>query len=354
MSTYESRIHEIDGLRGIAILSVVIFHLVVYPLTALLTEIGVRVPLTLLAFGVDLFFVISGFLIGSILLKIDGFSGIKAFYIRRILRIWPLYYLLLFLVYLCLPDKSQFSSAPHWSFFLFIFNFWESTGKGVHQALGPLWSIAVEEQFYLLGPIVFSMLSKRKITLLLVVYIALSPILRLILLYKTDIDIWRFTPTRIDGICVGLLLSIFLSSRTNLLFVEKRIQYFKYAGLLLLISLIPSIIFFPGYLWESFGHSLVVLAFGCSLLVVQVQSFSGHSINFLRWSILRYLGVRCYSIYLFHTFFVFIATAISNNFYINIIIEIILILLFAILSWRYIESPLIRLGRKFSYRNTLN
>jgi peptidoglycan/LPS O-acetylase OafA/YrhL len=302
MSTDESRIHEIDSLRGIAILSVVIFHLVVFPLTTLLTEIGVREVLTLLAFGVDLFFVISGFLIGNILLKIDGFSGIKAFYIRRILRIWPLYYMLLILVYLCLPDKRLFSSAPYWSFFLFTFNFWESTGKGIHQALGPLWSIAVEEQFYVLGPLVFSMLSRRRITFLLAACVVLSPILRLILFYKTAIDTWRFTPTRIDGIYIGLLLAIFLSSRSNLLFVEKRIKYFKYAGLFLLTSLIPAIIFFPEYLWASLGQSLVVLAFGCILLVVQVQNFSGYSIRFLNWGILRYLGLRCYSIYLFHTF----------------------------------------------------
>ena len=352
MLTAESRIREFDGLRGVAILAVVIFHLLVLPLDPFLSRSGIRDALTLLAYGVDLFFVISGFLIGTILLKIRGISGIKTFYIRRILRIWPLYYLLLFIVYVTLPDKGTFTETPYWSLFFFTFNFWQSFGKGIHEALGPLWSIAIEEQFYVLGPVIFSILNQKQISFFLVICVVLSPLLRLALLHNTDIDVWRFTPARIDGICLGLLLSIFLSSNKNVLFVVERSKYFSYLMFLLLISLIPSIILLPFNLWVSFGHSLIVLTFGCILLVVYIQCVSNKGVYFLNWGFLRYLGIRCYSIYLFHIFFRFIATAIYDNFYAHLITALVLILLFAHFSWRYIESPFIRLGKKFSYENT--
>jgi peptidoglycan/LPS O-acetylase OafA/YrhL len=303
-----------------------------------------------LAYGVDLFFVVSGFLIGTILLRIESPSGLGAFYIRRILRIWPLYYLLLFLVYSILPAKSLFAQVPYWSFIFFIFNFWESTGKWVHPTLGALWSVAVEEQFYILGPILFSVLNRKQISFFLLAGLLLSPILRLVLLYNTHIDLWRFTPARLDGICAGLLLSLFLSSTVNASFVAKHIYIFKRLMVLLLTLLLPAQFLLSDYVWASFGQSLVVLAFGCVLLVVQVQASLGQKIDLLNWGFLRYLGLRCYSIYLFHIFFNFIAAAISKNIFIDLIIELTLLLLFAHLSWKYIETPFLNFGRKFSYR----
>ena len=349
----EVRFHEIDGLRGIAILSVVVFHLVVYPLAHFFSDIGIRKVLSLLGYGVDLFFVISGFLIGRILLRIKTISGVKAFFLRRILRIWPLYYLLLFLVYLILPNKDMFSSTPIWSFFFFIFNIWESFGKEIHQALGPLWSIAVEEQFYILGPIIFFLFDKKKISYLLIAFLFLSPLLRLSLYLNSNVDLWRFTPTRIDGICIGLLLAMFLSSPKNIEFIEMRKKAFFFITVVLLLSLIPAISIFPGYIWVSFGHSLIVLTFGCVLLVTQVNNFYNRKIPILNWSFLRYFGIRCYSIYLFHTFCFFIAVAVSSQFYITLPIALALILLLAHFSWRYIEAPLIGFGRRFSYGSNL-
>ncbi|HNN13308.1 MAG TPA: acyltransferase [Anaerolineales bacterium] len=348
-----ARISEIDGLRGIAILSVVIFHLVVFPFSSFLAGLGIRPIFDLLASGVDLFFVISGFLIGSILINLDGISGIRAFYIRRILRIWPLYYLLLFIVYVAVPDKSLFSKAPIWSFPLFIFNFWESMGRGIHQALGPLWSIAVEEQFYFLGPLLFLLLKRKQIVILLATWVVSAPFLRMFLFQTTEIDLWCFTPTRLDGVWVGLLIAIFFSDNNNILWVKKYLPSLQIVTFLLLIILIPSIQWMPDLLWASIGQSLVVLAFGCLLMVVQIRNAQGLRMHILNWGWLRYLGVRCYSIYLFHTFFAFIAMAVDINFYIQILLEIFLILTFSHISWRYLESPLIQLGRRFSYTDSI-
>jgi peptidoglycan/LPS O-acetylase OafA/YrhL len=346
----EARVRELDGLRGIAILAVVVFHLLIVHLHVSFPKIELTDGLTLLAYGVDLFFVISGFLIGTILLRMDRPAGIGAFYIRRIVRIWPLYYLLLFLVYLALPEKSLFSDAPPWSFFLFIFNLWESAGSHIHPALGPLWSVAVEEQFYLLGPVLFSIFNRRQLSVFLLACLLFSPLLRLILLSTTTLDLWRFTPARIDGICAGLLLALFLASPVNVDFVAKRMKLFKGLMFGLLGLLLPVQILFSDSVWGSLGHSLVVLAFACVLLVVQVQCSLHQRIPFLDWGVLRYLGLRCYSIYLFHIFFTFIADTLSDNTYVRLILELMLILLFAHFSWRYIETPLLKFGRKFSYR----
>lgn len=350
MEAKEARIHEIDGLRGIAILAVIVLHWFSLPLHPLLFKTGAREVLNILTHGVDLFFVISGFLIGTILQRIENSSGMRAFYIRRIVRIWPLYYLLLVLIYLALPEGSMFSRVPYWSFTFFIFNFWESFGEKLHLSIGMLWSVAIEEQFYMLGPILFSVFNRKQISFFLLAYIFLSPISRLILVYTTDINLWRFTPVRIDGIAIGLLLSMFLSSSANVSFVAKHIKIFKYLMFLLLLLLLPAWIIFPGYLWVSLGYSLMVLTFGCVLLVVQVQCSLGQRIPLLNWGLLRYMGLRCYSIYLFHISISYIAITISDNVFIDLIIESALILLLAHFFWRYVEMPFINLGRKFSYR----
>ena len=131
----KSRIHEIDGLRGVAILSIIFLHWIIQPLSPLISELSVIKILDLFAYGVDLFFVISGFLIGGILLKVGKKpSGITVFYVRRILRIWPLYFLLVGFVYFSDIEQKVYVEIPYWSFFLFIYNFWESIGLNIHPA----------------------------------------------------------------------------------------------------------------------------------------------------------------------------------------------------------------------------
>lgn len=350
MLSRKSRIHEIDGLRGIAILSVVTLHWIVQPLSPLFSKLGVMEVLTLSAYGVDLFFVVSGFLIGGILLRVGkNPEGTKSFYIRRILRIWPLYYLLLILTYLFAQGYNIFFKVPYWTFFIFIFNFWESVGYSLHQSLGPLWSIAIEEQFYAVGPLVFLTLNKKHLTYLAAFCVIASPFLRLALMISTQIDTWRFTPARLDGICVGILLSIILSSSDAMFYLSSKITTLKFSTFLLFALSILLKTILQNDLWYSFGNSLIVLAFGCLLATVQVQRRLNQDGGVLKSAFLRYLGLRCYFIYLFHIFFMLIARAVSENFFTALIIQTVLTLGFAHLSWNYLESPLIVFGKKFPY-----
>ena len=155
-------LQRIDGLRGIAIIGVLLFHL------------GSKLPALHLEFasrygwaGVDLFFVISGFLITGILLDSIGSEHyFRNFYVRRVLRIWPLYFALLAFVFVLLPwimpalRERIFSQCHPWqSYLVFAQNFFvRDFGIG---PVGVTWSLAIEEQFYLMWPLIILLFPRR-------------------------------------------------------------------------------------------------------------------------------------------------------------------------------------------------
>lgn len=130
--------------------------------------------------GVNFFFVLSGFLITYLLLEEKAATGkidILAFYMRRVLRIWPLYYFVIFVGFVLIPyvqsrlGQPTPESANLFQYLFFIGNFGDKPTSAV---LGILWSIAVEEQFYLVWPIVFSLVPPRFYRFLFPVIIAVS------------------------------------------------------------------------------------------------------------------------------------------------------------------------------------
>ncbi|MBK8952143.1 MAG: acyltransferase [Chitinophagaceae bacterium] len=168
--------------------------------------------------GVDLFFVLSGFLITNILLNTVGRTGyLKNFYLRRILRIFPLYYLALVLFILITPfffstpDFSYYSENQFflWTYlqnWLYIFRITDAT------SLHHLWSLAVEEQFYLLWPITI-LLIRKPFYLIILLSIVLSTVigLRLWAWLNTNANLsyyQLYTFSRIDGICIGSLVAL--------------------------------------------------------------------------------------------------------------------------------------------------
>jgi peptidoglycan/LPS O-acetylase OafA/YrhL len=193
-------IPELDGLRGLAVLGVVLYHC--HP-----RLIGTQLYNGSLWgwSGVTLFFVLSGFLITSILLESrEKPHYFKNFYARRILRIWPVYILVLAVCYLK-PDwfVNPGSNTPWWAYALLIQNLFHFT---LPAAVGPTWSLAIEEQYYLLwAPIV--RLLKRPWTLALPLFAALiaSPLFRLS--HHTWITPTH-TLTHIDGIAMGSLIAL--------------------------------------------------------------------------------------------------------------------------------------------------
>jgi len=202
-----SYIPELQGLRGIAVLLVVFYHS--HPRLA-------RTPVYTASLwgwtGVNLFFVLSGFLITSILLEArDKPHYFRNFYARRALRIWPVYILVLAVCHLNsdwfigLPIFQAIRTAPWWAYLLFVQNLFF---LNLPPALGPTWSLAIEEQYYLLwAPFVRFLRKPWMLAAILGSALIASPLFRMThfaWITKTH------TITHLDGIAMGSLLALAL------------------------------------------------------------------------------------------------------------------------------------------------
>src|ERR687886_2107509 len=221
------RYPELDGLRGVAILMVVAYH---YDLAPFLS-------------GVDLFFVLSGFLLGGILLdKQEASNYFKAFYARRFCRILPLYFVCLLVFLILLPvtlgwlfgDPFEMllgDPLPIWSYFTFTHNFaMAQLGGWGTLWLTHTWSLAVEEQFYLFLPFFLRSFSREKLPYLLVGLILSAPLLRAFL-YEFhphgDLAFYVLMPCRADALLLGVLCAYAIRNERclNLLRTYTRVLY---------------------------------------------------------------------------------------------------------------------------------
>ena len=205
-------IPQFDFLRGVAVLLVMLFHA-----SHDVQSFPMAVYISFGWAGVDLFFVLSGFLITGILFDTRDQKGYFAnFYARRILRIWPLYLALLGVMFLAVPAiaphwgaAAMGSAKPAWAFLLFVQNL--AIGHVVTGPLSATWSLAVEEQFYFAWPLVIWLLPRKAIMRLAAALIVGSPLLRLgLLLGHAHFSMYYNTLTRLDGLAVGSFLAIWL------------------------------------------------------------------------------------------------------------------------------------------------
>lgn len=305
-----TRLPALDGVRGLAILLVLLHHFtVIKPATA---GENVFVQLTALGMhGVDLFFVLSGFLITGILLDTKGSPNyFGKFYARRLRRILPLYYLVLALCFFALPALPRiFPGLTQWVAnkdasheWLWYAGFASNVliaklGSFHHGVLDVSWSLAIEEQFYLFWPLVVRFTSPkalRKICLLLIVG-ALVCRAALVAVGTGWIPIYVLTPCRIDAIAAGAWIA--LEMRSGRLDAMRRWSW----PLMLCCAAATAGFFAAGLLGPDSGLMLTV---GYSLIV---GIFSGALVLALRDGpaffesrALGLLGRYSYAIYLFH------------------------------------------------------
>jgi len=212
----------LDGLRGFASLYVIFAHL--FP-NWHGHGIGERVGRAVIDAGwsgVDLFFVLSGFLITGILLKSKGDSAGRyfgVFYGRRFLRVFPVYYLMLVVFLIIVPRVPFFArtnyfwlvpgnSYPYWTY---LSNWREQVHAGTHLFLCVCWSLAIEEQYYVLWPLTVWFTSKRGLAIASIGLLGLSAALRSGLFLLRDwpaATVYHMTFTHLDGIALGSLLAI--------------------------------------------------------------------------------------------------------------------------------------------------
>ena len=290
-----ARLPQLDGIRGIAVL-LVIFH---NESTKFLSPHWGSVFANGWM-GVDLFFVLSGFLITGILLDTKHSDGyFKNFYARRTLRIWPLYYSLIFFMFVILPFLRPAEaptiferSSPWWAYPLYLQNFLVSVPANAVGLLGVTWSLAIEEQFYVVWPLVVRCCSSVLLGRIAVSVICLSPLLRLFLASQ-GVILYSNTFSRLDGLMAGALLAIVARSAD---FIPSR--FLGKAWMVLFIATPLAVLTEAvNARWIVFSMSAVASA---SLVYLSLYSEHTWLQGALRNRVLVYTGTISYGLYLIH------------------------------------------------------
>lgn len=342
-------IAELDGLRGIAILMVMVHRF--WPRTG----VGVGADVAGAGWiGVDLFFVISGFLIAGILLDTKGSAGyFRNFYARRMLRIFPLYYLFVVGVLLAFSSNPAFrehAGSPFWYLF-HLGNIPEGIlGNDVPYFLAPTWSLAIEEQFYLTFPLLVWFLDRQRLTLLLVAMIAFAPVIRMVTTFEFpdhERVQYLFTLCRIDTLAVGCLLAVLVRS----IDVEKWRVPLEFAAMMALPSIV--ILAVASGLERTspfdrvFGYSIVAVGCACVVAIV-VLSRGSRASAILRLPPLQYFGKLCFGLYLLHRPADTLVRAVAARAGIDrdlwlLVPKICVALALATISWQLFEKRFLRL-----------
>jgi peptidoglycan/LPS O-acetylase OafA/YrhL len=360
----QKRIPVLDGIRGIAILMILIFHYINNPLATNNSSKVIVIIKKLTEWGwagVDLFFVLSGFLIGTILFynrKADNYF--KTFYIRRFFRIIPTYLLLLIIFYALKfffnnPDSYIFQNPLPIGYYLtFTQNFIMGIkGTFGSEGLGPTWSLAIEEQFYILTPLLIYLVSPSKVIYWLLFFVIAAPIFRL---YSTN---WYMSYTwffcRMDSLGIGVISSLYVYF-TN----KKQLSHLSDKALLLIAFIILFIMLASEIIWGSMGifkHTLIALFF--ALIILYSINAKGIVKNILSNKLLIWFGLISYPLYLFHLLFEGLAHQLyANNLKPrletkNDLIVSALALAFSIVFSKivhiYIEQPAILKGKMYKY-----
>jgi peptidoglycan/LPS O-acetylase OafA/YrhL len=367
------RIPELDGLRGLAIGLVLIWHYLCHPLDP---EIGAAAPflrrsLSLTWSGVDLFFVLSGFLIGGILLDHRGAPRyFQAFYARRATRIFPLYFGWLLVAFTVLAVVPRFAAGPlpswlftepvpAWCYAIFGQNFAMAMIDDFGSPwLGVTWSLAIEEQFYLLLPLLIRFLPARRLPVYLGSLALMAPVSLAALGHEGGLEGYVTTPSRLDGLMLGVLLAWFLRRDDGLRWV--RTHRLHLYGILT--------VFLAGAFWMSFvrelpanlypyRYSWLALLYG-SLLLLAVTEERGPVAALTRNRALRWLGGLAYGVYLLHQPVQYVLHWLIRDQKAHLLVPadfavtlaaLAVTLGMAVVSWRWFEKPILTIGQSVSY-----
>lgn len=370
---------NLDGLRFLCFLMVFLFHIyktifqnlknthyTTYSITRFLFSNG--------ELGVNFFFVLSGFLITFLLMKEKEVSGsihLGNFYIRRVLRIWPMFYLCVFIGFVVVPVLKSLSGQPPNEianpvyYILFANNFdyihgWPSFPDAL--ILIVLWSVAVEEQFYLTWPLFLKFVPRKIYPFLFSAVLVFTLIFRSFHLGASDHDyaVLHFhTFSVIGDMAIGGLMAYFCTYKNGFLdFItnlSKRTIVFFYI-------MAAAIILFRHYLFEIpatalFERLFISVAFG---LIILEQNYSKNS--FFKFSSLKFiskLGLYTYGLYCLHFFVISIVkggfgkigveTSSLFGAFSETLMSLITVIIICWFSYRYFEKPFLRLKDKFAF-----
>ena len=361
----------IDGLRGFAVLLVIWFHssLFAHEMTQSVHQGFQKIYYNfgvLGETGVDLFFVLSGFLITGILIDTAREKNVfKNFYIRRSLRIFPLYYacIAVFIIVCLVLGKDIFSDMRWLTHILYLQNWSVLYNFDSYMYLNHTWSLAVEEQFYLFWPFLFLAVFKRSLKLTIIMCLALmlsSSILRSAL-YDGEVHKFAYSATicRLDGLIMGALLAVLCKNYQT--YMRDNIIVFLYG--MLVTSLI--VIFLVLCSADSYVFHGLLMRFGlvfCNLFYVCLLAYiflsGAHSgiFRFFRSKYLQGIGRVSYGVYIVHVplmlmighYLVSYEMTYWWNHMALLISGIVVPLCVASLSYKFFERPILLLKNKYA------
>jgi peptidoglycan/LPS O-acetylase OafA/YrhL len=368
VSTVEYRrgvhIPALDGLRGLAIVLVIIFHFTVHQRGA----DGIRRVILHAGnagwIGVDLFFVLSGFLITSILLDAKGTQGyFRNFYMRRVLRIFPLYYGTLLVAFVLVPLFHQVAVKNQWALWVYLANFFPARDSAfIH-----FWSLAVEEQFYLVWPAIVLLLGRRGLIGVCIAVIATALACRV---YRVDARLnteltYYMIHCRMDSLAVGALLAVLARGKGGMAALATPAKVTMGVSLLLLGGIY---VYNHGYFGyddrrvQTVGYTLLALFFGSLLVLTVLASPRTMLARAFSTPVMRFFGKYSYGIYVIHGLLhpwikhqfppeampkggLFFA-AVAGRIVIGTAISVAA----AVLIWHIYEKHFLKLKRFFEYR----
>jgi peptidoglycan/LPS O-acetylase OafA/YrhL len=353
----------LDGIRGLAILAVTLYRLCkeldpeAHPVLAIIRRfapVGER--------GVDLFFVLSGFLITGILLRTKSQPHyFRNFMARRVLRIFPLYFLSLVLGILVIPNllnTNSFDLASREQFYLWTYtsNFrmaW--LNEWCFGAFDHFWSLAVEEHFYLIWPAVVLLLTRRQLCIVCMTIIAVVCVARTVAALDSRFDVAVSVATffRADGLSFGAMLAILLTSSISRVTIRR-------AGWVMLALLLP-LLFGVAVIGQRFleiPSTLCPAVCSASMAVVLLSNRKASLVRLLESGCLRALGKYSYGMYVIQLPLVTMLPMtkmisllptdplIPSSVY--VIGMFAMIILIAMVSFHFFESHFLRLKKLYS------
>jgi len=353
----------LDILRGLAISIVVFYH-----------NFGSVSFFRFGWLGVDLFFVLSGFLITDILLKTrDNKFYFRNFYIRRVLRIFPLYYLVLFVFFALSPilfkqkgpdtvfSYYQNNSAWFWSYF----QNWLMVKKGPPPVpfLAHFWSLAIEEQFYLFWPVLIFFAKKlESVKKIISALIIISIVTRLTvwMIYPNEVEkFYCNTFTRMDSLLMGCFLAVHLKQGK-----EIPLRFIKAIIVCFIALVVASLIFFgnlrqDNLLFPTFGYSIAA-AFFTSLVYLILKYESNLAGWSRRLNLLRFAGKISYGMYVYHIpIYLILCNVLSKTFATSLsfsiieqplfvsVLSVVLTVAASVISFYAVERPILNLKKHF-------
>ncbi len=346
---------QLDGLRAFAVTAVAISHWTPSFLMKALPW----------GTGVQLFFVLSGFLITGILLRCrpEETNGslsdaLKTFYLRRILRIFPLFYGVLLFCLAVGAGPIRVTWPWHMAYLSNFYYAYHGHGPAQMDPFLHFWSLAVEEQFYLLWPFLVLTVHRRVLPVLLIAVIPFSMFFRVVVdrIDPSIVSVRYLTPSCLDALGIGALLAVVAhyAGRRALARFGRVCAVVGLLGLIVYIGMLPG--FVSGVVARRVGHTFLVIFYG-GLVAGAALGFPGIIGRLLSWGPLVYLGTISYGVYVYHYFAPIVMEAVAPALFPSVLTHrplqltayTLFTLIMSVASWHAFERPINQFKDRFPY-----